>query len=233
MRRHSFFKCPLHWVHYRMDTIVYLIRHSTKFEPKNIKVYNSTDNDQQKTEKKMLNVEGEERAKILSNQEEFEGTEVVYSSDYVRAMQTAKYFVEKYNIPLNIDKRFNERTKGNPDLNKYPDFFCKQYWEKTFKADDGESQVEVNKRMTEALWEVVNNNRNKKIAIFAHGTSISFLLMNWCKLLDVQPTMLRKFEFNNKIVIDRPFKAPEVFKLTINDNNEVIDIINLDFDDLP
>ena len=51
---------------------------------------------------------------------------------------------------------------GTPDYDKYPDFFCLQYWNKDVKALDGESQREVNRRMTEAFWEVVENNRNKK-----------------------------------------------------------------------
>ena len=44
-------------------------------------------------------VEGEKRAEILSNQKEFDDIDTVYSSNYVRAMQTAKYFVEKNTPP--------------------------------------------------------------------------------------------------------------------------------------
>ena len=215
-----------------MNTIVYLIRHSTKFGPKYIDIYNTDDDDQLKTEKKMLSVEGEERAKILSNEKEFEDIDIVYCSNYVRAMQTAKYFLVKKNLHLNIDERLNERKKGTYDHEKYPDFFTRQYLDKNFKSEDGESQVEVNKRMIEVFWEIVNNNKNKKIVIVAHGTSISFLLMNWCKLLDVNESYLRKFEYNNEVIINRQFKAPEVFKLTLNDNNEILNIENLEFDDL-
>ena len=214
------------------NTTVYLIRHSTKFGPKYIDIYNTNDNDQLKTEKKMLSVEGEERAKILSKEKEFENIDVVYCSDYVRAMQTAKYFIVDKDLKLNIDKRFNERNKGSVDKEKYPDFFTKQYWEKDFKMSDGESQIDVNARVTEGFWDVVHNNKGKRIIIVSHGTAISFLLMNWCKLLDVQDNYLRKLEFNNKVIINRIFKASEVFKLTINDNNEIIDIENLEFEDL-
>lgn len=213
-------------------TTVYLVRHSTKFDPKKIDIYNSNDSKQLKTEKKMLSVEGEERARILSEENEFNEVDVVYSSNYVRAMQTAKYFIEKHNIKLNIDERFNERTKGTYDHNKFPDFFCRQYLDKSFKADDGESQTEVSERMTEAFWEVVNNNKNKKIVIVSHGTAISFLLMNWCKLLDVKENLLRKLEFNGKVIINRVYKAPEVFKVIIDEKNNIIDILNLEFEDL-
>lgn len=97
---------------------------------------------------------------------------------------------------------------------------------------DGESQREVNKRMTEAFWEVVENNRNKKSIICSHGTSISFLLMNWCKLLEVKETLLRKLEFKGKIVINRVFRVPEVFKILVDEENHVVDILNLEFEDI-
>ena len=214
-----------------MNTTVYLIRHSVKFDPKNIDIYNTTDDKQLKTEKKMLSVEGEKRAEILSKEAEFEDIDVLYSSDYTRAMQTAKYFI-KNNLKLNIDKRFNERMQGTVDKEKYPNFFCDQYLNEKLKAEDGESQEEVRKRVTEAFYEVVDHNKGKKIVIISHGTAISFLLMNWCKLLDIKSNLLRKLEFNNKIIINRPYKAPEVFKLTLDDDNKIINIENIEFEDL-
>ena len=212
-------------------TTVYLIRHSVKFDPRNIGIYITDDDKQTKTEKKMLSIEGEKRAEILSKEKEFENIDVVYSSDYARAMQTAKYFL-KDGLKLNIDQRFNERTNGYIDKEKYPNFFCDQYHDRYLKADKGESQDEVAKRTKEAFLEVVNNNKGKRIIIVSHGTAISFLLMNWCKLLDVQSNLLRKLEFNGKVIINRPYNSPEVFKVTIDDNNEINDIEVLEFDDL-
>lgn len=213
-------------------TTVYLIRHSTKFEPSIINIYRTKDNKQMKKEKKMLSVEGEIRANILSQQREFENIDTVYCSDYARTMQTAKYFVERNNLKLNIDERFNERKQGIVDKEKNPNMFTKQYWDKYAKNEDGECQEEVNKRMTEAFWEVVNKNRNKKVVIVSHGTAISFLLMNWCKLLDVQENLLRKLEFNDRVIINRIYKAPEVFKVLVDEENNIVDILNLEFEDL-
>lgn len=214
-----------------MNTIVYLIRHSTKFDPKNIDIYNTDDDKQRKREKKMLSVEGEKRAEILSKEAEFENVDVLYSSDFTRAMQTAKYFV-KDTLNLNIDKRFNERVLGTVDKEKNPDFFCEQYTDEKLKTPDGESQEEVKKRVTEAFNEVVEQNKGKKIIIISHGTAISFLLMNWCKLLDVKSNYLRKLEYNGNIIINRPYKAPEVFKVTLDDESKVINVENIEFDDL-
>lgn len=214
-------------------TTVYLIRHSDKFDQKNrVESYNTTDDKQLKTEKKMLSIKGEKLAEKLSEQEEMQILDKVYCSDYARAMQTAKYLIEKNGLKLNIDERFNERKYGNPDKEKYPNYFTMQYWDKNLKNSAGESQLEVNARMTEAFWEVVNNNRGKKVAIVSHGTSISFLLMNWCKLLDVQNNFLRCLEFNGKQIINRPYYSPEVFKVIVDEENNVIDISNIVFESL-
>ena len=214
-----------------MNTIVYLIRHSIKFDPQNIAIYNTTDDKQLKTEKKMLSVEGEKRAEILSKETEFENVDVLYSSDYTRAMQTAKYFI-KDNLKLNIDQRFNERMLGTVYQEENPIFFCDQYTNEKLKASDGESQEEVKNRITEAFYEVVKNNKGKKIIIVSHGTAISFLLMNWCKLLDVKPNYLRKIQFKGNIIINRPYNAPEVFKIVLDDDSKVIDIENIEFKSL-
>lgn len=214
------------------ETIVYLIRHSEKTDSKEfIEIYNTTDDKQLRTEKNMLTIRGEEKARKLSEQEEFDNVNVVYSSNYVRAMQTAKYFVERNNLKLNIDERFNERKQGKPDLEKYPNQWVIQYLDKDFRNPEGESQREVNKRMTEAFWNVVNQNQNKKIVIVSHGTSISFLLMNWCELLDVELNHRRYLKFNEKEVINRPYYSPEVFKIVLDEENNIIDISNLFFED--
>lgn len=216
-----------------MHTTVYLIRHSTKFDQKNnVESYNTTDNKQLKTEKKMLSIEGELRAKKLSEENEFKQLDKVYCSNYTRAMQTAKYLIEKNDLKLNIDDRFNERKYGNLDKEKYPNYFTMQYWDKNLKNPEGESQLEVNTRMTEAFWEVVNKNRGKRVAIVSHGTSISFLLMNWCKLIDVQSNLLRCFEFKGKKIINRPYYSPEVFKVIVDEENNITDISNIVFEDL-
>ena len=79
---------------------------------------------------------------------------------------------------------------------------------------------------------MLEKNKGKRIAIFSHGYAISFFLLKWCELLEVDETRKRKMSFNNKIVLDKRLNAPEVFKLEINEENEVIDIQNIEFDDL-
>ena len=75
-----------------METTVYLIRHSVRLNMKNnIESYNTTQESLIKSEKIILSVTGEIRAEKLSNEKELQNIDVVYASNCVRTLQTAKY----------------------------------------------------------------------------------------------------------------------------------------------
>ena len=77
-----------------METTVYLIRHSVRLNMKNnIESYNTTQENLIKSEKIILSVTGERRAEKLSNERELQNIDVVYASNCVRTLQTAKYLM--------------------------------------------------------------------------------------------------------------------------------------------
>ena len=55
--------------------------------------------------------------------------------------------------------------------------------------------------------------------------------MQWYKLLNVDSEQKLTFEYKGKVVYDRKINAPEVFKLTLDDNNNVenIEVIDIDY----
>lgn len=95
-------------------TEIYLIRHSIK--ENNYEYLNCKDSFQIRNEKKVLSVEGEEKAKKLSKKEELKNISFVYASHYVRAIEPAKYIAYENKIPLIIDENLCERKMG---LNSY------------------------------------------------------------------------------------------------------------------
>lgn len=216
-----------------MKTTVYLIRHSVRFNSNNILQYNTTQNNTIKSEKIILNVEGEKRAEILSNEAELQNIDVVYASNCVRTLQTAKYLLEKQNLKVTIDERLDERRIGKPNNDVVVDWWVRQFIDENYKTEGGESQKEVRKRFTEAFNEILNANKEKRIAIFSHGYAISFFLMTWCKFKYNGEKDDIKLIYNDRIIFDKKINAPEVFKLEFNENNEIIDIQNIEFDDLP
>lgn len=216
-----------------MNTIVYLIRHSIRFNKDYIEQYNTYQNTTIRNEKVVLSVEGEKRAEILSNEEELQNLDVISASNCVRTLQTAKYIIEKQNLKVNIDERFDERRTGKEANLPRKEWLLNQYLDENFKTEGGESQKEVRERFSEAFREVIINNKGKRIAIFSHGYAITFFIMKWCNFEYIEDKDDMKFTFKDKEIFNKKINAPEVFKLEFDENNELIDIQNIEFKDLP
>ncbi len=98
------------------DTVIYLIRHSEQYRDY---VYNHNSEEESEINKKIiLSIEGEEKARILADKEELKNIELLYSSDYARAVATAKYIAFNNNLTTNIDERLGERKIRNNRSNK-------------------------------------------------------------------------------------------------------------------
>ncbi len=169
------------------ETIIYLIRHAETIDEKGIR--NTIETDQEINEKEILSIKGEEDSKILSENEELKNIDVIWTSSYTRAKQTAKYIAEKNNLEYNIDKRLCERKLGNKeDLaefmkdKKSKDPSREQLAFPEFKTRDGESAIDTNKRMNEFISEILKQYEGKRIAIISHGGAIKFYLLNYCKV---------------------------------------------------
>lgn len=212
-------------------TTLYLIRHSIRFSNSDIIEFKTSQSPLLQSEKSVLSVEGEKRAEILARQEELQNIDVAYASNCVRTLQTAKYLLKAQNLKVTLDERLDERRFGEPNSDKFPDWFERQYLDENFKTVGGESQKDVRERMNEAINEILENNKGKRIAVFSHGYAITFYLMQWYKLLDVTAEQKITFEYNGKVVYDRKINAPEVFKLTLDEKNNVenIEVIDIDY----
>lgn len=196
-------------------TIVYLIRHSEQLKiegTKNIKEESQINN-----EKIVLSVKGEMKARELSELEEFNNIDVIWSSNYVRAVATAKYIAYRNNLPINIDTNFNERKLGNLETlrelgkDKKHTYTEEQLMDENLKNIDGENRIEVNKRMTTSLNKILKDNAGKKVVIVSHGAAIKFLLMNWCDLNE-NCTLV----YNNSII---EVESPSAIKLEFRKEN--------------
>ena len=88
-------------------THIYLIRHSEQLKIKNKIVQNEYS--QISNEKIILSVKGEKKAQKISKLKQLNNVDVLWSSNYVRAISTAKYIASENNIEINIDENFNER----------------------------------------------------------------------------------------------------------------------------
>ena len=212
-----------------MDTIVYVSRHSEGLM-KFIDKYDTRDSFQLKNEKNPLSVDGEEKAKKLSECEELQNIDVVYSSHYVRTISTAKYIADKNNLKLNVDSRFGEREFGINDFSELPsDFFEHQIKDWNYKIGNGESLLEVSERMNEALYDLLGLYKGKRIVVVSHGTSLSVMLAKWCDIKFNKVNKLVEIYFQDEVVFDGNWKAPELFKLVFDENNKFKSIVNINY----
>lgn len=162
-------------------------------------------------------------SKNLSTNEELKNINVIWSSSYVRAKQTAKYIASKNKLSFNIDYRLNERKLGNleelavfmKDKNTR-DPSQEQLIYPQFKTSDGESAEDVKERMTEFLNETLEKYKEKRIVIVSHGGSIKFLLLNWCKVNENVKLEYKEKELN--------ITSPCLLKLTFKDK----ELVNLE-----
>lgn len=215
-----------------MNTTIYLIRHSIKYSDNIILNYHTDQSDRLKREKIILTPLGEEKAKILSTEDELKNIDVVYASNMVRTLQTAKYLLESQDLKINIDDRLDERRLGIFNSDKILNWFELQYENINYHTEGGESQLDVRNRMTDAIDEILEKNRGKRVAIFSHGYAITFYLLKWCKLISVSNTHHLKIGYKDKIIVDKILDAPEVFKIVMDQNNNPVSIELIEFDDL-
>lgn len=198
-----------------MEKKVYLIRHSEQLKIKN----EEEKNEQIKNEKIILSVEGEKKAEKLSKISQLQNIEQLWSSNYVRAISTAKYISKENNIEINISSKLNERKLGDLETlkkmakNKKNSYTTEQLLNRKLKNKDGESCEEVSKRMKEKIQEIVENGP-ENTAIVSHGAAIKFYLSNFCRIDENI-----NFIYNEKIIIKKIINSPDIIELTFSNNS--------------
>lgn len=164
------------------DTIVYLIRHAETVDENGIR--NTSEDSQLINEKEILSVEGEEQAKRLSENEELQNLDVIWSSSYTRAKATAKYIANVNDLPFNLDNNLSERKLGNlKELGKFMkdkstrDPSQEQLLDRNYKTSDGESAEDTRKRMNIFFNRILKEYEENKIAVVSHRGSDKILFI--------------------------------------------------------
>ena len=204
-----------------MKKTIYFMRHSEVQKGMNQEFNN--DKLQIINEKSILSCNGEKLADKLSKLDVFKGIELVVSSSYVRAMSTAKYFVNENNEFAVVDY-FNERKHGVDSWDELPDGFEeKQFNDFNFKVKNGECLNEVRERMLNGLNLLLNHCDCEKILVVSHATCITAMLTTWCDIKYGE-----SIKFKDKIIMNSSWKYLDCFKLEFDDN-ELVDITNLNY----
>lgn len=211
-----------------METVVYLIRHSESTSKSNIKIISNTDSNQVQNEKAFLTVSGEKKAEELSKHPELQNIDAVYSSNYVRALETAKYIALENNTIINIDDRFNERKIGNMGDMEWKEFSRLQMKDFNFKLSGGESLAQTKKRMVEAMKNILMFETGNRVALVSHSTALTCLLSAWCETGHNYDDEII-LSYGEETIVDGHWTAPMVYKVVFDGMNVLsIECINIE-----
>ncbi len=212
-----------------METVVYLIRHSEAISKGNLNSIVMKDNFQISNEKSILSVSGEQAAEKLSKEPELQKIDAVYSSNYARAVGTAKYIAMENNTIINIDERLNERKIGDLSTIEAKEFHRLQAKDFDFKLSGGESLNQTKKRIVEAMKNILMFETGNRVAVISHSTALTCLLSAWCEIGKNYDDEII-LTYHDKSIIDGTYTSPMVFKVTFDGMNvtslEYLDLLD-------
>ena len=196
--------------------VIYLVRHSAPFiDIENYDDYKNVSwNDYNRN--MILSIEGEERASKLSEIEELNNIDEIYSADSFRAIGTIKYVASSNNLKIKLDSRINERNLGIEKVSDLPNnFTVDSFNNKNLKYKNGESLNEVDIRFNDFLNEILKNDSNK-IVLSVHGIILLSFLQNNCEFKT--DGSLFNISFKGKEVLNGKINNPDVYKIVYNGN---------------
>ena len=201
-----------------MNTVIYFILNSEPISKSNLKIISSDDKMQTMNEKAILSVAGEDKAYNLSIDKELQNISAVYSSSYVRALETAKYIACENDTIINVDDRFDERKVGLMGDMTAKEFSRLQAKDFDFKLSGGESLNQTKRRMVEATKNVLMFEAGNRVAVVTHAFALTCLLSSWCEVGKNYDDEII-LSYGEASIVDGTFTAPMVFKVTFDGMN--------------
>ncbi|MCR5834789.1 MAG: histidine phosphatase family protein [Selenomonadaceae bacterium] len=138
----------------------------------------------------LLSPNGIRQAQLLAENAPFSNIDAVYSSDLDRACVTAKILANKFNLSVIQMKNLREMNFGdwegrelkdlaNDEKSGFQEFFIRP---DMVKPPKGETFIECQARVVNALEEIVIDRNNQNIVVVTHGAVIRLIL---CAILAI------------------------------------------------
>lgn len=171
-------------------TTIYLINNSYTM---NNLAFPDRDSLEQKREKRILSIEGEEASRKLASNKDLQGVQVIFASPFVMSIGTAKYLAQKLELDMQIKEEIGERVLGKLGDKKIRMISEIQENDFDYKLLGGESLNEVKNRMKHFVDKLLGQYPDKTIALFTHNVAITCLLSNWCS---------KGFNLDNRLILN-------------------------------
>lgn len=198
-------------------TTIYLINNGLTMNNLNFSDNESLVN---RREKRILSIEGEEESRKLAKDPDLQKVNVIYASNYVMSIGTAKYLANDLELPLNIRDELGERIIGNLGDKKIRVVNEMQENDFNYKLNGGESLNEVKRRMMKFIFKVLENDKDKCIAMFTHNVAITSLLTEYCtEGFNLDNRLI--LNYNDEAIVDGTWDGIRVIELVFDNKNLV------------
>lgn len=162
----------------RCNDFLLLERRCMQFEPKVTKVYfvrhAQPEHMWEDDRTRPLTADGRKDVQIVTQFMKDKGIDVFYSSPYKRSFDTIADAAAYYGKAIITDERLRERKKGI-NGNRHG-MFEKRWADHDYCEENGESINMVQRRNMEALTEILEKNKGKRVVVATHGTALSTIL---------------------------------------------------------
>ncbi len=198
-------------------TTIYLINNGLTMNNLNFSDNESLVN---RREKRILSIEGEEESRKLAKDPDLQKVNVIYASNYVMSIGTAKYLANDLELPLNIRDELGERIIGNLGDKKIRVVNEMQENDFNYKLNGGESLNEVKRRMMRFIFKVLENDKDKCIAMFTHNVAITSFLTEYCtEGFNLDNRLI--LNYNDEAIVDGTWDGIRVIELVFDNKNLV------------
>ncbi len=177
--------------------------------------------------------QAEKTAKVLAK----EGITAIYSSDLVRAVQTAEPLAKLLNLPIHTSPAFRERNVGvlegltfDESKERFPrDYYALMNRNIHHVITEGESYRHLLRRITAELRNILRNHNREKIAIFSHTGAICFVTLHLMGAIH-RGTKTTPWIITSNCGINRfEFRGPRNIRvLALNDTRHLVQITGND-----
>lgn len=150
-----------------LNTVVYFVRHA------------APDFSEKRDAIRPLTAEGKKEAEKLKSRFKNIYIDAVYSSPYLRAMDTVRPIAEDRQLPIQLVDDFRERKISDGWIENFGAYSQKQWEDFDYKMPEGESLRDVQNRTVSALKILLSENRGSQVIIGSHGTALSALLNHY------------------------------------------------------
>lgn len=176
-------------------TLLYFVRHC------------KPDNTNYDDRERPLTAEGMEDSEKVMQFLQNKDIDQFISSPYKRSCDTIKKAAEYFKKEIVTDERLRERKSGMNGNNF--EMFKRRWNDKDYAEEGGESIHSVQKRNIEAVNEILDKYKNKRIVVGTHGTALSSIINyykkefgcdDFLKIINYMPYIL-KLEFEDHTFI--------------------------------